>query len=342
MRIAIAAAMIAALVPVPAAHARPTTGMLLNQTEINALPASGPAFSAIASNARASWPAPRISDQDNKNDTYALAGALYYAKTGDAAMRTKVRNAIVGLKGTERGGRALALGRNLQSYVLAADLIDLKRYSRSDDAAFRRWLSGVRRAAMSGACSDLIACHEKRPNNWGTHAGAARIAADIYLGDRVDLARAATVLRGYLGERSAYAGFKYGERSWQADPSAPVGINPAGARRDGVNVDGVLPDDQRRGGVCCALVKENYVYEALQGTVVQAYLLKRQGFDAWSWGGQAIRRAFLWAQNVNGFPAEGDDTWVPWMANKAYGLTLPATTPTRPGKGFGYADWFAA
>lgn len=340
-KVILAIALLAGLLPAASAHAAPTTGMLLTQAQIDALPASGPAWDAIATRAKATWPAPLISDQNNQNDVYALAGALYYAKTGDTAMRAKVRTAIMTAKGTEAGGRVLALARNLPSYVLAADLIDLHGLSATDDAAFRTWLSNVRRAPMT-ECTNLIACHESRPNNWGTHSGAARVAADIYLGDRVDLDRAATVFRGWLGERSAYAGFKYGDLSWQANPAAPVGINPAGAAKNGVNIDGVLPDDQRRGGVCCALVKENYVYEALQGVVATAYLLHRQGYDSWNWGNQAIKRAFLWETNVNGFPATSEDNWEPWLVNKAYGLKLAAPCPSKPGKNFGYADWFAA
>jgi hypothetical protein len=338
--ILVAAALLSGAV-LPAAAPAATTGMMLTRSEVTAPPAAGAAWTALASRAKSAWPAPKIADQDSANDVDALAGAFYYAKTGDAAMRTKVRNAIMTARGTEKGGRVLALARNLQGYVIAADLIDLRGYSAADDAAFRSWLSGVRRAPMT-ECKNLIACHEKRPNNWGTHSGAARIAADVYLHDGADLARAATVMRGYLGDRSAYARFKYGDLSWQANPSAPVGINPAGATKNGVNIDGVLPDDQRRGGVCCTLVKENYAYEGLQGLVTSAYLLSRQGYDAWNWSNQAIKRAFLWETKVNYFNALGDDSWQPWLINKVYGLKLPAKAPARPGKGFGFADWFAA
>jgi hypothetical protein len=335
-----AIAMLATCMMPAAAQAAPTRGIMLKQSEIRALPSSGSAWRAVASHAKGSWPAPDISDQDSANDVDALAGALYYAKTGDTAVRAKVRDAIMAARGTEAGGRVLALARNLQGYVLAADLIDLRGLSPADDAAFRSWLSGVRRAPMS-ECTNLIACHEKRPNNWGTHSGAARIAADIYLGDGADLARAATVLRGWLGERSAYAGFSWGDRSWQANPAAPVGINPPGATKHGVTIDGVLPDDQRRGGPCCTPVKENYVYEALQGVVTSAYLLSRQGYTPWAWGNQAIKRAFVWETTVNHFNAKRDDSWQPWLIDRAYGLRLAARAGSSPGKGFGYADWFA-
>ena len=80
----------------------------------------------------------------------------------------------------------------------------------------------------------LVSTHEDRPNNWGTHAGAARAAIAAYLGDSAQLARTALVFRGYLGDRAAYAGFEFGDLSWQCDPAAgPSGINPAVlARRD--------------------------------------------------------------------------------------------------------------
>jgi hypothetical protein len=337
----VVAALVGVAVLPAAAQAAPTKGIMLNQAEISALPAYGPAWDALVKRAKSTWPAPNIADQNSMTDVYTLAGALYYAKTGDAAMRTKVRNTIMAAMGTEKGGRVLALARGLQSYVLAADLIDLRSYSAADDASFRSWLSAVRTEPMT-ECDNLILCHEKRPNNWGNHSGASRIAADIYLGDASDLARAATVFRGYLGERSAYAGFKYGELSWQANPSAPVGINPPGATKNGLNIDGVLPDDQRRGGVCCTLVKENYVYEGLQGAVAAAYLLSRQGYNAWNWGNQAIKRAFIWETTVNYFTATSDDSWQPWLVNKVYGLKLGCNAGAGPGKGFGYADWFAA
>jgi hypothetical protein len=54
----------------------------------------------------------------------------------------------------------------------------------------------------------LISTHEQRPNNWGTHAGASRVAASAHIGDDADVARAAAVFKGFLGDRASYAGFK--------------------------------------------------------------------------------------------------------------------------------------
>jgi hypothetical protein len=165
--------------------------------------------------------------------------------------------------GTEVGGRTLALGRNLIGYVLAADLVGLPA---TEDARFRTWLQTCLTETLDG--KTLKSCHEERPNNWGTHAGASRVAAALYLGDTAQVERCAQVFKGWLGDRASYAGFDYGDLSWQADPSKPVGINPRGAMIQGHSVDGVLPDDQRRaGGFTWPPPKENYVWEAMQGVL---------------------------------------------------------------------------
>ncbi|HEY3189569.1 MAG TPA: hypothetical protein VGJ70_18925, partial [Solirubrobacteraceae bacterium] len=260
---------------------------------------------------------------------------------GTPAYGEKARAGIAAAIGTEAGGRTLALGRNLPPYVIAADLIGLGSWDGALDARFHAWLAGVRTEVLSG--DTLISTHDLRPNNWGTMAGAARIAADAYLGDTADLQRAATVFRGWLGDRGAYAGFKFGDLSFQADASRPVGINPAGAVKDGVSIDGALPDDMRRG---CSFTPTpcftDYAWEGLQGAVVQAELLWRRGYDAWGWSDRALLRAARYLQGLDaqfgGWWAKSDDTWQPWLLNRAYGTSLP-TQAARSGKLMGFTDW---
>jgi Alginate lyase len=262
--------------------------------------------------------------------------------TGGAAYRAKAAAAIAAAIGTEAGGRTLALGRNLASYVLAADLIALARADAALDARFRAWLRQVTAEVLDGRT--LISTHEERPNNWGTMAGASRIAVDLYLGDRTDLDRAATVFRGWLGDRTAYTGFAFGEPSWQADPGAPVGVNPPGAAKAGLDIGGALPDDMRRG---CSFTlppcHTGYAWEALQGALLQAELLSRHGYPAFGWGDDALLRAALFLDRLNrlygGWWADGDDAWQPWVVNHAYGTSFPATTPARSGKILGWTDW---
>jgi hypothetical protein len=304
---------------------------------------SRPAWAQLKAAADGGLGKAEIANQDNNHDVRTLAVALVYARTGDAGYRAKAADAVMTAIGTEQGDRTLALGRNLVSYILAADLIDLKSYDPARDQQFRGWLDAVRRAKLDGRT--LISTHEDRPNNWGTHAGAARIAAAIYLGDQAELERAAQVFRGWLGDRAAYAGFQYeGDGSWQADPDNSVGVNPAGASRDGHRIDGAIPDDMRRGGKFRWPPKRtNYPWGAMEGALVQAELLSRAGYDAWNWSDRAMLRAaeFLYQtdREVGGWWAEGDDEWMPWLINHTYTTNFPAALPARPGKNLGWTDW---
>jgi hypothetical protein len=310
----------------------------LTRAEVLALPTEGPAWDALVEVATGDWDEPDLADQDSTNDTATLAGALYAVRLDDAAMRSRVELSLEDVPGTEEGSRSLALARNLPGYVIAADLIDYR------EPRFEAWLDTIRFKVFDDGRS-LIATHEERPNNWGTHAGAARIAVDRYLGDTEDLARAAAVFKGYLGDRATYADFSYGDDlSWQADQAAPVGVNPPGATIDGHDVDGVLPEEARRIGTFqwpfpVGAKGSNYLWEGLQGATVQAELLSRAGYDAWNWQDRAVWRAVDWLYRVAQFPAEGDDTWQVWLVNRAYGSDLPATSPTRPGKNMAFTDW---
>jgi hypothetical protein len=323
-------------------------GIWISRSELRRLPERGAAWEALKKVADDDIGRPDLSDKDENHDTRVLAVALAYARTGKERYRRKAAAGVMAAIGTEKGGRTLGLGRGLVSYVIAADLIDLPRYDAGKDGVFRRWLEQVRFERLRPSSRPtLVATHEVAPNNWGTMAGASRIAADAYLGDRSDLARAAAVFKGYLGDRAAYHGFAYGDdSSWQVNPDAPVGVLPADAVKDRHRIGGALPDDMRRG---CELrfppCPTGYPWEAMQGAVVQAELLSRQGYDAWNWGRQAMRRAatFLYsldrADPGEDWAASGNDTWITWLLNRRYGTHYPTATPTVPGRGMGYTDW---
>jgi hypothetical protein len=191
---------------------------------------------------------------------------------------------------------------------------------------------------------NLVVCNERRPNNWGAFCGATRAAIAVYLGDTVDLARTAQVLKGYLGDREAHAGFVFGgppdDLTWQCDPAQPVGINPANCTRNGAALDGVLPDDQRRSGsFAWPAPHEHHVWAALQGLIAQAVILHRAGYPVWDWEDRALLRAMQWLYDVNGYPAVGDDTWLPHIVNHYYGTSFPEQLARSPGKNFGFSDW---
>jgi hypothetical protein len=285
---------------------------------------------------------PDLANQDDTVNVCVMAKALVFARTANANMRTQVVSAIRDIVNSGvYNGRALSLGRELVTYPIAADLIDLKNFDRALDTQFRAKLAALLVTPTTGGPVNLIDCHERRPNNWGTHCGASRVAVAAYLGDTVQLARVAKVFKGWLGDRVSYVGFVYGDLSWQCNPAAPVGINPMGCLIGSSQVGGILPDDQRRAGsFTWPPPQENYVFEALQGAMAQAVILKRAGYDPFNWQNKALLRAFQWLQTQAKYLAAGDDTWMPFLVNYYYGKgTLPVSSPSRPGKNVGWTDW---
>jgi hypothetical protein len=316
----------------------PYLGIWISQAELALLPVSGTAWENLKTAAGQDLTPPDLSDLSNDNNVYILAKALVYARTGLADYQQETMAGIEEAMGTERGGETLALGRNLVAYIIAADLVNLPEANPALDDSFRVWLSGVLIEEMEDGRS-LQQTHEIRPNNWGTHAGASRAAVALYLGDSAELARTAEVFKGWLGDRTAYTGFEYGRRDWQADPDNPVGINPPGASKEGHNIGGALPEEMRRAGRFRWPPRDTgYPWEGLQGAIVLAELLSRAGYPAWDWEEQALLRAVEFLYEI-GWPAEGDDEWQIWLINHAYGTNFPAETATNPGKNMGWTDW---
>lgn len=317
----------------------PTLGIWLDADELAALPTVGPAWDYLKATADQPTTMPDLSDQDCDANVRVLAKALVYARTGQASYRAEVVDAlrIITHYNTEAGGRTLALGRELVAYVIAADLIDLGDADAELDAQFRTKLRALLTKSLDGLT--LQSTHEERPNNWGTHAGASRVAVAIYLGDSAELERAAAVFHGWLGNRAAYSGFSYGDLSWQADPANPVGVNSLGAAKDGHNIDGALPEEMRRGGAFqWPPVPTGYPWEALQGALVQAELLQRAGYPAWEWEDRALLRAVEFLYGI-GWTPTGDDEWQVWLINRAYGVDYATNTTALPGKNIGWTSW---
>jgi hypothetical protein len=316
-------------------------GIWIGPSEISQLSMSGPAWDNLISEASGACGLLDLANQEQTNNVCIMAKALAYARTGDARHRADVLTAIGQVVALPLYlGRALALGRELPAYVIAADIIGLRDIDPTLDAAFRVAIRALLVTPTLDGPANLVECHERRPNNWGTHCGASRAAVAAYLGDTAMLARVAQVFKGWLGDRTSYAGFSYGDLSWQCDPARPVGINPAGCMRDGHSIDGVIADDQRRaGGFVWPPQKENYVWEALQGALVQAVILHRAGYQVWDWEDAALMRAVRWLHDQDGYPAEADDTWQPHILNHFYGSSFPAPVPASPGKNVGWSDW---
>jgi hypothetical protein len=147
------------------------------------------------------------------------------------------------------------------------------------------------------------------------------------------------VFRGWLGDRTAYASFTYGDLSWQCATSQPVGIDPP-CVKSGIDIGGALPDDMRRGGTLqWPPASTGYPWEALQGATLEAELLRAGGYDAWSWSNKAILRAVRFLYERAHWPATGDDEWQTWLIDRRYGTSYHGSPPARGGKNFGFTDW---
>jgi len=316
---------------------RYANGIWTSASEVSKLPTSGIGWDNLKAGADEPIGLPNLSDKEDSVNVAVLAKALVFARTGNATYRQAVIAACMSAIGTEVNGETLDLGRELIAYVLAADLVGLPP---TEETTFKNWLRSLLAKNLQG--QTLRSSHELRPNNWGTHCGATRAAIAKYLGDATELERAARVFKGWLGDRNTYAEFSYDpdELEWQVNPAAPVGVNPLGATIQGHSVDGVLPDDQRRSGpFVWPPPKENYVYGALQGALMQAIILYRAGYDVWNWENQALLRAVKWLYNVNNYPAGGDDEWLIHSVNQFYKTSFPAPFPAKPGKNAGWTDW---
>ena len=327
---------------------------LMPRSELLGRPMSGTAWTGLKAVADQALPAPDLCNQDAQHHLRTFAAALVYARTGIASYGTKARAGVMAAIKTQRvgcGNAVLALGRQLTAYVLAANLADL---SGTDDATFRSWLSAIRSKNIGGhpIWNSLIGTHLSSPNNWGAYAGAARVAADLYLGDSVDLAAASRVTRGFLGDRTAYAGFTDNLSSaaiaWSCTGSVATytPLNPA-CTKSGINVDGGVAADVSRGGSLRWPPADPgipYQLEAIQGVGLQVELLYRNGYSAaWSWGSDGLKRA---AALVSRSGASGGTGWnetqtsrqMPWLLNRRYGTSIP-TQPSGMGRGIGFTDW---
>jgi Alginate lyase len=335
-------------------------GMWISQSELMSLPTSGAAWDKMRTAAYGSWGTADLKNKDNKHDINLLAGALVYARTGDASLRSKVRDGILAAKRTldesaewqTRDG-VLSAGRQIGAYAISADLIDLKSFDASADNEFRSWLTTIRTTNIGthGRWKAITYTCENAAGNWNTFACASRIAASIYLGDTADVDRAASIIRAFFGERSAYPANAPGrngyfehtagyQSSWACNDATWTGINPA-CDKSGVNIDGVLVEDASRGGGCCVLQGSgiSYSWEALQGLFVSAELLYRTGRygDPYSWSNQALKRAMDFMQR-SGWGIANVAKYIPWLANARYGTSYPQAA-SFTGRIMSWGDW---
>jgi hypothetical protein len=331
-----------------------TDYLLMSRSALLARPVTGSAWAYMVDTAQQSLGPANLCDQHAIHHLRTLAAALVYARTGAANYGTKARAGVMNAIGTSVVGcddATLALGRQLAAYVMAADFAGL---SGANDTAFRSWLSTIRTKILGGHSiwNSLEHTHLESQNNWGAFAGASRIAASLYLGDASDVSQASRITRGFLGDRSAYAGFdaqlSSAALSWTCtgSQSSYTPVNPA-CTRGGINVDGAVVADISRGGSLRwppGSTGVEYQIESIQGLGLQVELLYQNGYtDAWDWSSQALKRM---GAVVTRSRASGGLGWngtqaarqMPWLLNLRYGTNIP-TAAAGLGRAIGFSDW---
>lgn len=320
----------------------PSNGFVwLNPVDLSVLPMQGLSWENLLRYANQPASTPDLSDQEDMDNVRVLAKALVYAKTGQAQYRSQVITAINQIRGTEDrvGSRTLSVARELGSYILAADLVRLDAQQRTSFGQFIRTVISKTLPGGRAGVFSLIGMIDADPSNWGTHARSTVLIAALYLKDRALVERVANATQNWAGRNAS--SFSFGDDlSWHPSTTRLYGINPVGARINGYNVDGVLPDDQRRAGPFShPFPLTNYAYEALQGALLTTELLHLRGYDSYNWSSRAILRAFNWLYYQGNFPAVADDIWMMHIINHRYGTNFPAAEGTGPGKTVGFADW---
>jgi hypothetical protein len=299
---------------------------------VTGLPTSGAAWTALRAVAASPWSRPDLCDRGNKADVQALAGALVYARTGDAAYRTKVINAMRAAVATQRDGcssAVLALGRQLGGWILAAD------YAGYRDAAFVQWVSQIRTREIGGHSRwhQLRFTAGNSANNWGIWALASTIAADRYLGDATALAQDWAIFKGYGDGTHTFQPTSDYLSGWNC--TKYFAIEPGHCGNPDHN--GAPVEDASRSGNT-TMPDAGYVNEALSGLVVQAMLLRRAGYPAWGVNSRQIRRVVDFLTRTGTWNAESVAYFAGYIVNAAYGSSYPVK-PGTSGRMFAYTDW---
>jgi hypothetical protein len=286
-----------------------------------------------------------VSDQNSNNNVGILAAAIVYARTGEESYRNKVIAACDKLVSEGHpSDRTLAWARETGAYALAADLVEYRPNE------LKVWLRAMVEAYVAEDNRTMIYMFHLRPNNWGTMGFGSLCAIYAFLNDTTSLNQVRNYwIQSVNGPKPDL--LTYGsDISWHIDPENLRLINPKGSVKSGLNIDGIIPDDMRRGtSFSNPPVHTGYAWETLQGLVTAARILDRFGMSIWTISDSALNRAIHviqvdWESKFGGWKAEGDDLWMLPFVDDIYGTDYSDTHHERTwrhGKisGWPYVIW---
>lgn len=267
---------------------------------------------------------------------------------------------------------SLAIARNFSWYVIGSDVIGLYPdgnatsvgtkwgnyvdYMLHQKFTFRTGDGGGDMALCSsnGGCV-LTGCASN-----GCAVGLATgTAAAAYLKDNQELNARWLVFRRYTGDSgsSATINFSSSGDAWYHNATQKLAINPKGATCYGTGypADGVLPNDQGRGGSCPTGLNTQpaytqYPWEGIGGAYLSAILFQRLGYtdslgkDAFHLSDNALLRAvnYQWCLQ-NKFGGSWYDSsragWVKHLAYRVYGFKPINYSFIAGTKNMGFIQW---
>jgi len=306
--------------PYSISHAQ-QIGIWTATDEIADIPTDNCAWDKVKSAADSANPgSATVSDQNSNTNAQILAAAIVYIRTDAQEYRNKVVYAIEKLVSEGKPSMdTLAWSRETAAYVMAADLVGYRT------AAFEDWCRKMAEIWVASDGRTMLKMFKERPNNWGSHAFASLSAIYAYLHDYHHLKEIRDFwILAVTGPKPRET--RYGsDLSWHLDKKNPRLINPYGSVKEGINIDGLFPDDMRRGGAFSNPPEHTgYPWEHLQGLIVAARILDRMRLSIWDIDNKAIYRAAQALQvrlekSCGGWKAEGDDEWLLPFLDAAYG-----------------------
>lgn len=289
---------------------RPPVGgsgyVMLSPAEVQAL---GPIPQSVY-NAAAGSVTAQLWDNNSDADANTWANALIAVKNNDQNARNKAIQGIQSLRTATQFDRSLQLARNLSMYAWAASLLD---YHGEDDV-FTAYLTKPLGGHSGG--TNVLTTARLSASNWGAMASEAVLSVALLTGNTTLAQEMVDIHKCWTGDCRGPFNPSNMNSTWHytSVDANKRGINPRGATKNGLNIDGVQPEDQRRQdpSTCCVPVANTpYPWEGLGPRVITAVIANHAGLlPNQRTGDDGIRRAVIWNYNFGGTTLSGDDrTW---------------------------------
>lgn len=342
------------------------------------------AWNDILAAANSNWGTANVSDYTGLAHSQKIyAGALVAAKYKSmnkleaSTYYQKVVQGLTDVMGTEKpalpssnGGKidgSLAISRQLLRYIISADLLGIYPDGNSSSIGtkwgnYMQYMFTTKFTFRVGDGGKTISENHMCASNGCAMAGASRVALAIYLKNTTELNIAWNTFRRYTGDLSSPISIEFSNAglNWyhvsSSDDAHKVGINPKGATCYGKSypADGVIPNDQGRGGDCPSSsgtepLYTQYPWEGLQGAYAQAFMLNRLGYNQnglipFNINDKALLRAvqYQWMlqQKFGGvWYDKSRASWVKHLANKFYSFKPIQYDATDEGRNMAFTQW---